>query len=106
MSGRIHDLITAENFAKWAEGRGWICQTTEPADGIGFGCAGAQFLQSLGFQRPLVGSTHFACEVPRGINPFHLLQDKHPRWLRKVVIAWDKGQRSGPALAKIARENA
>ena len=105
MSGRVFDLITAENFAKWAEGRGELRQMTHES-AVGYGCAGAQFLQSLGFARPVVGVLGYACEVPPGMAAYDVTQSASPGWLYAVVRAWDDGERSGPALAKIARENA
>ena len=106
MSGRVFDLITAENFAKWAEERGELWQTTGLKQGIGRGCAGAQFLQSLGFQHPVVSCISYACDVPPGTDWREAARVELQRWFYAVVSAWDKGQRSGPALAKIARENA
>jgi hypothetical protein len=96
MSGRIHDLINAENFAKWAEERGTMTQT-DPHPCCG--CATAQFLQSLGVREPNVTWFNVSGD---GVE----LLPNIPRWLHRVLAAWSHDQRSGPALAKIARENA
>jgi hypothetical protein len=99
MSGRVHDLITAENFAKWAEERPFIevC-----AVGVPFACAGAQFLWSLGLTGAYVNPGYWGETLNAHIRHAH----ESPRWMNAIVDAFDRGTRSGPALAKIARENA
>ena len=97
MSGRIHDLVTAENFAKWAEERdvvpGTACHTLL--------CVLAQWVMSLGFSNPRFDIDGYRLDDERG--PSYAV----PCWMVGVMEAFDnEGETSGPALAKIARENA
>ena|SRR3990167_6607275 len=93
MAGRVHDLINAENFAKWAEGHGFISGTRCESST----CALAQWLNSLGFHRALVGMSTLFLDPMAPAGHTHL-------WMRNIVQAFDSGERSGPALAKIARD--
>jgi hypothetical protein len=95
MSGRVHDLITAENFAKWAEEQRTVRNS---AGRHTASCVVAQFLKATGFPEAECGWT---CWFP--------VPDSDPvnaPWMHRVTVAYDNGLRSGPALAKIARENA
>ena len=100
MSGRVHDLITAENFAKWAEGQEWVAGCDDTGEeSIIESCVIARWLQSLGFTHARMGTVDFGLDADRLNHPA-------PRWMQKVALKYDCSERSGPALAKIARENA
>ena len=105
MSGRIHDLITAENFAKWAEGRDVIPDPIGDLNSmVGVStyvtsCAIAQYLSGIGFTK--AGCTAVGYGVAGNAN-----EHVAPGWMKAVAVAFDSGCRSGPALAQIARENA
>ena len=98
MSGRIHDLITAENFAKWAEGRPRVHCWLEDGQLSMVGCAIVQFIRSVGFERPYMGRRFWSM----GRTSTSIA----PAWATAVATAYDARERSGPVLAKIARENA
>ena len=98
MSGRVFDLITAENFAKWAEEQPKIhCWLADDKMST-VGCAIVQFVRSVGFQHPYMGRRFWSMD--RKVN------SEAPAWATAVAEAYDGRERSGPALAKIARENA
>ena len=97
MSGRVHDLITAENFAKWAEERASIDRVPGRTGDI---CAMARFFQHLGFPNAHMGQCTY---LLNGLTGEAIVA---ARWMCLVVRAFDHGERSGPALAKLARENA
>ena len=100
MSGRIHDLITAENFAKWAEGRMRVFDVSGD-ERITGNCAVAQWMRSsFGVTDPETGGLWWSLSYGSGAN------HKTPKWMRCVMNAYDNFERSGPALAQIARENA
>ena len=96
MSGRVHDLITAENFAKWAEGRERIKLVPGPLFAL---CAVEQFLSDSGWPDCFVSRTTYRLVSGPDREP-------SPWWIQKIVDAFDNNVESGPALAKIARENA
>lgn len=100
MSGRVHDLVTAENFAKWAEERKIIRMPARCAATWTDGCAVAQWLQSVGFPEANVGNTAWR-ETLKPESGCHLAI-----WMDDVTSAYDNGERSGPALAAIARRYA
>ncbi len=95
MAGRVHDLITAENFAKWAEERECVADCR---GAVLYSCVLARWLQSLGFADACMGMFYFGVDG--------LLNRPAPEWMRRVAQHYDYGQRSGPALAKIARSAA
>lgn len=98
MSGRIHDQITAENFAKWAEQHDHLIDRHENTT---LGCAAAQFLCSLGFLHPSVGNAAYFSDWSFFGDS---VRTSSPHWMREVVMAWDAGQRSGSEFARIARD--
>ena len=94
MAGRVHDLITAENFAKWARKRPTIHVARRKYRA--YGCAVARSLWDAGFPNGFVNRTTWG----RDFNN----KCRAPQWVTHVVDAFDSGERSGPALAAIARD--
>ena len=93
MAGRVHDLINAENFAKWAEERERIeCNSYYRSQG----CAVAQFLTAIGFRAVCMA------------GPFYRVDGTAytaPAWMYEVAMRFDLfTERRGPVLAKIARD--
>ena len=95
--GKPEQFITAENFAKWAEEQPRIKPATVGT--IGENCAVAQFLRATGFDHGWMGMTDWRLAYKARLTTA-------PRWAQRVARAYDSHIRSGPALAKIARENA
>ena len=102
MAGRVHDMINAENFARWAEERPVIDPNHTRAT---CSCALSQFLRAHGF--PYAASNDSSwCEVGETSSGIYRHEGPHINelWQTAIVRAYDSGERSGPALAAIARD--